>query len=72
MAGPLNAKPAAPPVQAELVDAINTPGGRSNGQDTVAVTTNEVRHGFNQKVKRVLAAVADSDSAESVHYVQCH
>ncbi|TFI45401.1 DUF3883 domain-containing protein [Diaphorobacter sp. DS2] len=44
--------------------------GRSKGQDTITVTSNEIRHGLNQKDKFVLAVVVvDGDSAESVNYV---
>jgi hypothetical protein len=44
--------------------------GRAKGQDTITVTSNEIRHGLNQKDKFVLAVVVvDGDSAESVNYV---
>ena len=44
--------------------------GRAKGQDTITVTSNEIRHGLNQKEKFVLAVViVDGDKAESVHYV---
>ena len=44
--------------------------GRAKGQDTITVTSNEIRHGLNQKDKFVLAVVVvDGDSAESVNYI---
>lgn len=44
--------------------------GRAKGQDTITVTSNEIRHGLNQKEKFVLAVVVvDGDQAESVNYV---
>ena len=44
--------------------------GRAKGQDTVTVTSNEIRHGLNQKDKFVLAVVVvDGERAESVHYI---
>lgn len=44
--------------------------GRAKGQDTITVTSNEIRHGLNQKDKFVLAVVVvDGDSTESVNYV---
>lgn len=43
--------------------------GRAKGQDTITVTSNEIRHGLNQKDKFVLAVVVDGDTAESVNYV---
>jgi hypothetical protein len=44
--------------------------GRAKGQDTITVTSNEIRHGLNQKDKFVLAiVVVDGEQAESVHYI---
>lgn len=44
--------------------------GRAKGQDTITVTSNEIRHGLNQKDKFVLAVVVvDGEVAESVHYI---
>ncbi len=44
--------------------------GRAKGQDTITVTSNEIRHGLNQKDKFVLAVVVvDGETAESVHYI---
>lgn len=44
--------------------------GRAKGQDTITVTSNEIRHGLNQKDKFVLAVVVvDGDKAESLHYI---
>jgi hypothetical protein len=44
--------------------------GRAKGQDTITVTSNEIRHGLNQKDKFVLAVVVvDGESAESVNYI---
>ena len=44
--------------------------GRAKGQDTITVTSNEIRHGLNQKEKFVLAVViVDGEQAESVHYI---
>jgi hypothetical protein len=44
--------------------------GRAKGQDTITVTSNEIRHGLNQKDKFVLAVVVvDGDEAESVNYI---
>jgi hypothetical protein len=44
--------------------------GRAKGQDTITVTSNEIRHGLNQKDKFVLAVVVvDGEQAESVNYV---
>lgn len=44
--------------------------GRAKGQDTVTVTSNEIRHGLNQKEKFVLAIVlVDGDQIEGPFYV---
>ena len=44
--------------------------GRAKGQDTITVTSNEIRYGLNQKEKFVLAVVVvDGDQAESVNYI---
>ncbi len=44
--------------------------GRAKGQDTVTVTSNEIRHGLNQKEKFVLAIVlVDGDQVEGPFYV---
>ncbi|MBC7617454.1 MAG: DUF3883 domain-containing protein, partial [Candidatus Saccharibacteria bacterium] len=44
--------------------------GRAKGQDTITVTSNEIRYGLNQKDKFVLAVVVvDGDQADSVSYV---
>lgn len=44
--------------------------GRAKGQDTITVTSNEIRHGLNQKDKFVLAvAVVDGDAVETLHYI---
>ncbi len=44
--------------------------GRAKGHDTITVTSNEIRHGLNQKEKFVLAVVVvDGERAESVNYV---
>lgn len=44
--------------------------GRAKGQDTITVTSNEVRHGLNQKEKFVLAVVVvDGDRPDSLHYI---
>lgn len=44
--------------------------GRAKGQDTITVTSNEIRHGLNQKEKFVLAVVVvDGDRPDSLHYI---
>jgi hypothetical protein len=44
--------------------------GRAKGQDTITVTSNEIRHGLNQKDKFVLAvAVVDGEAVEALHYI---
>jgi superfamily II DNA or RNA helicase len=44
--------------------------GRAKGQDTITVTSNEIRHGLNQKDKFVLAvAVVDGEAVETLHYI---
>ncbi len=44
--------------------------GRAKGQDTITVTSNEIRHGLNQKDKFVLAVVVvEGDAVASLHYI---